>query len=141
MNKKIFNGMKNIKKNLHKIVLAAFVFVWPVVSFAQNGTNPTGSGNGTNPTPTTGSVNIVNPIHATNITTLIYDVLTGVIKIGMPILVLAIIYSGFLFVAAQGNEEKLSTAKTSLLYTLIGAAILLGSWGLANLIVTTVKAL
>ncbi|MFA5783202.1 MAG: TrbC/VirB2 family protein, partial [Bacteroidales bacterium] len=68
-------------------------------------------------------------------------ILKGVIKIGMPIIVLAIIYSGFLFVSAQGNSEKLSEAKRALLYTLIGAAILLGSWAIALLIRDTVLAL
>ena len=59
----------------------------------------------------------------------------------MPIIVLAIIYSGFLFVAAQGNSEKLGEAKKALLYTLVGAAILLGSLAIAELIKNTVLSL
>jgi|SRR3989344_7955534 len=61
-----------------------------------------------------------------------------VLKIGVPIVALAIIYTGFLFVSAQGNSEKLTTAKKALMYTLIGAALLLGAWMLANAIVGTV---
>jgi hypothetical protein len=54
---------------------------------------------------------------------------------------LAIIYSGFLFVFARGNSEKLGKAKDALLYTLIGAAILLGSWAIAEMIQATVTGL
>ena len=132
--------MKNyLKKNLHKIILAMFVFIWPVVSFAQNGTNPPSPGNGTN--PPVGGITIANPLSSKTLIELIQKILEGVIKIGMPIVVLAIIYCGFLFVSAQGNPEKLGEAKRALLYTLIGAAILLGSWAIALLITSTVKAL
>ncbi|KKQ03101.1 MAG: hypothetical protein US18_C0017G0016 [Parcubacteria group bacterium GW2011_GWB1_36_5] len=67
--------------------------------------------------------------------------LEGVLRIGIPIVALAIIYCGFLFVSARGNSEKLGKAKDALLYTLIGAAILLGSWAIAQLISETVLAL
>ena len=61
-----------------------------------------------------------------------------VLFIGVPIVALAIIYSGFLFVTASGNSEKLKKAKSALLYTLIGAALLLGSLVIANSIKGTV---
>lgn len=118
-----------IKKNLFNFIFIAFLLVLPVLSLADD------------VQPIDSSTKIVNPITSTTIVGLIEKILKGVIKIGMPILVLAIIYSGFLFVSAQGNSEKLSEAKRALLYTLIGAAILLGSWGIAQLITETVKAL
>lgn len=134
-----------IKKNLHLIILIVFVLFLPIVSLAQNTncqTNPSDPGCQTNPpsSSSTGS-KIENPIKSGTIVGLIKTILEGVIKIGMPVLVLAIIYCGFLFVSAQGNSEKIGEAKDSLLYTLIGAAILLGSWAIAQLIVDTVKAL
>lgn len=61
-----------------------------------------------------------------------------VIYIGVPIIALAIIYTGFLFVAAQGNSEKITKAKKALMYVLIGAALLLGAFVIANAIQTTV---
>jgi hypothetical protein len=56
----------------------------------------------------------------------------------VPIIALAIIYSGFLFVAARGNAEELKKAKSTLVYTLIGAALLLGCLVIANAIKGTV---
>ena len=89
----------------------------------------------------TSTTAIYNPIKATTVDGFIKDFLIGVIKIGIPVVALAIIYSGFLFVFARGNTEKLGTAKKALTYSLIGAAILLGSWAIAQLISDTVLAL
>jgi hypothetical protein len=85
---------------------------------------------------------ICNPLGTTNtLPELIRIILTGVLTIGIPVIALAIVYSGFLFVFARGNPEKLTKAKDALLYTLIGAAILLGSWAIATMIQTTVTGL
>ncbi len=121
-------------KKLNKIIFTVLVFsvmMLPLLSFAQ--------GNGTN--SPVGTTEIVNPITSTSLEALIKTILIGVIKIGIPIIALAIIYCGFLFVAARGNSEKIGKAKEALMYTLIGAAILLGSWAIALLIKDTVLAL
>ncbi|MCK5060076.1 MAG: hypothetical protein KAR00_02990 [Candidatus Pacebacteria bacterium] len=62
-----------------------------------------------------------------------------VIPIGAVIVVLAIIYSGFLFVTAQGNPEKLEVAKRAFLWSAIGAIILLGAWVIAQVIENTIS--
>ncbi len=59
----------------------------------------------------------------------------------VPIAVLAIIYSGFLFVAAKGNPGKLEEAKKIFYFTLIGIAILLGAEILSKVIESTVTSL
>jgi len=85
---------------------------------------------------------IENPLgdgHLSTIPAFIEQLLTIVIKIGVPVVTLAIIYAGFLFVQAQGNPEKLKTAKKTLLYTVIGAFLLLGAYVFANAIGSTVK--
>lgn len=103
----------------------------PALSLAQ----------GNVPAPCDQSGKICNPISQNTITGFIKTLLEGVLKIGIPVVALAIIYCGFLFVSARGNSEKLGKAKNALLYTLIGAAILLGSWAIAMLISDTVLAL
>jgi hypothetical protein len=44
-----------------------------------------------------------------------------------------------MFIAARGNKDKLTTAKDSMLYTLIGAAIILGAFVISKLIGGTVE--
>ena len=133
--------MQFIKKNLHKIALAIYIFIMPVVSFAQTGGNsPTGGNSGCNPAD--GKIcNPLGPDGVKSIPEFIKILLEGVLRIGIPIVALAIIYCGFLFVSARGKPEAITKAKSALLYTLIGAAILLGSWAIATLISDTVLAL
>ena len=87
------------------------------------------------------SKGLCNPISANSLNDLVKSALEFAIKLGIPIIALAVVYSGFLFVSARGNSEKLEEAKRALLYTLIGAAILLGSWAIAQLISETVLSL
>jgi hypothetical protein len=114
------------------------IFFYAQSAFAQGQT--TGSGGQT----TSGGCpagTICNPITATSLNGLLLDILQGVIKIGIPVIALAIIYAGFLLVTARGNEEQLKKGKNTLWYTVIGAAILLGSWAIALLIQQTITSL
>lgn len=62
-------------------------------------------------------------------------------KIAIPIIILMIIYAGFLFVKAQGAPEAITDAKRTLGYTLLGAGIILGANVIALAIETTISGL
>ncbi|MDB5266494.1 MAG: protein of unknown function with transrane region [Parcubacteria group bacterium] len=64
-----------------------------------------------------------------------------VLPIGGVIIILAFIYSGFLYVSAQGDENKVSTAHRAFLYTAVGAAILLGAEAISVVISNTISSL
>ena len=59
-------------------------------------------------------------------------------EIGAVVLAVMIVYSGFLFVTAQGNEQALQKAKESFKWVLIGGAIILGAWVLSEAILQTI---
>ena len=84
---------------------------------------------------------ITNPIKYSDLMSFINALIEIVIQIGTPILVLAVIYVGFLFVQASGKPEKLKEAKDALVYTLIGAAIVLGAFIISAAIKGTVDQL
>lgn len=142
---------KNVSKIILILVLSlSFVFAFQV--FAQGGQSE-GGGNGQGysgqqapksppPSPQI-NTKIQNPFNVQgNLKDLLFAVLEkAVIPIGGVIVAIMIIYSGFLFVTARGNEEQLSRAKKNFLYSAIGAAILLGSVVLAQLIQNTINAL
>lgn len=73
-----------------------------------------------------------------NIPDFIKKIIEVVLTVGVPIVALAIIYTGFLFVKAQGNPEAIKKAKDSLMYVLIGAALLLGAFVIAQAIGSTI---
>lgn len=64
-----------------------------------------------------------------------------IIPIGAILAAVFIIYSGFLFVTAGGSDDKIKTAKTNLLYVVIGAAIILGAKAIAAGLQATVTSL
>src|SRR3989344_302991 len=63
-----------------------------------------------------------NPLNSnfSSIPNFIAGALKVMVMIALPIISVFIVYSGFLFVAAQGNSEKLSQARNNLLYVVIG---------------------
>lgn len=71
------------------------------------------------------------------ITELVDVILKAIIQIGTPIAAIFIVYSGLLFVIARGNETKLTKAKETLMWTLIGTAVLIGSAVIAGVIKVT----
>ncbi len=88
-------------------------------------------------------INIQNPIGPSNMTLVdfIQKVIDFALTIGIPIIAIAIIYSGLLFVTARGNDKQLETAKNAFTYAVIGGAILLGSWIFAKLIKETIESI
>lgn len=63
----------------------------------------------------------------------------NLVKISIPFLVLFMIYTGFLFVSAHGDEKQLEQARTNFKYVIIGAALIFGSWTIAMALKGTVE--
>ena len=108
------------------------------------GAGPTPNGTGAGPTPNgTGGVQgtLQNPLIATDIPTLLNEILGYVRLIGGIFLTLMIVVVGFMFVMARGNPEAVQQARSALLWTAIGGILLLGAQALAIVISTTVQSL
>lgn len=118
-----------ISKVKTKIFLIMLSFA-PIVSYAAY--NVTGGSS---------SAKLDNPISVGSFPEFISLLLKIAVQIGFPVAVLFIIYSGFLFVKAQGNEKDLEKAKKALTWTIIGTAILLGASVLSYAIQNTINQL
>ncbi|OGI69991.1 hypothetical protein A3A09_02475 [Candidatus Nomurabacteria bacterium RIFCSPLOWO2_01_FULL_42_20] len=92
-------------------------------------------------TTTTDSGKLDNPIKVENILDFVKKIFDIIWKIGIPVIAIFIIYSGFRFVQAQGKPEELTKAKKAFMAVLIGAAIVLGAWVLASAIGQTIQKL
>ena len=77
----------------------------------------------------------------TNIPQLLLALVDLVFLIAVPIIVICIIYSGFLFVTAGDNETKLGKAKMVFTWTVVGALVLLGAKAISYAICETVLSL
>ena len=98
-------------------------------------TGPGGAGTGENTT-------LINPLSSgTSLETLLTSILGFVIRIGSIVVVLMLVFVGYKFVVARGDPGAISEAKQMLLWTLIGALVLLGAQAIAVGIKATVQAL
>lgn len=84
---------------------------------------------------------IANPLKFCSLDQVLSAVLDAAIALGTVILTLALIYTGFRFVMARGNEGELTKAKQALLWTIIGGLILLGAKAIQIVISDTVTSL
>jgi hypothetical protein len=86
----------------------------------------------------------VNPIVYGGVTTVpefLLAVVDLVFLIAVPILVMCIIYSGFLFVTSGDNEAQVKKARFVFMWTTIGGVVLLGAKVIAAAIESTVLSL
>ena len=81
----------------------------------------------------------INPIGICSIEELIGGIISGLTLLLAPILVLAFIYSGFLFIKSQGNPGEIENAKKAFLYSAIGAALIIGANVIFAIITDTIS--
>jgi hypothetical protein len=120
---------KYTKNSIVFVVLLVFLFA-PIFVFnvyAESGTRR--------------QATIENPLGPQNQTliALIGNLLKLAAQIGAVFCVFFIIYSGFLFIKAQGKEDELTKAKSVFFWSVVGTAILLGASVVADLISGTVN--
>ena len=132
MNKSTKNKSVLIAGMIVLSIIFSFYFQ-PVTLFALD-TENNGTKNDT-------IITLDNPLgnKINNLPSFIYMILELAFQIGAIFSVLAIIYVGFLFVSARGDPEKLKTARTAFLYTVIGIAVLLGAVLIATVIQSTIS--
>lgn len=111
---------------------------------AVNDVCPTGSvtnppGQVQNPGPQT-SGTLTNPLKSASIQEFLLKIIDVLLVFALPIIILYIMYSGYLFVTAAGNSEKIAGAKNALLWSVIGGVIILGARLIISVIQGTVTA-
>ena len=127
------------------LAVLCFAYLAPSLTLAQtakasgntgnSGASATGNTRGSGP-------KIENPLGQTgSLSTLVAKILHLVFEIGAIVVVFFIIYAGFKMVIAQGEPKAITDAKNMLLYTVIGAVILLGAETISQVISNTVQQL
>lgn len=128
--------------NMKKIFIVGLIIASGIImpsSFAFSADSTSGGITGGS-APSSGiSTKLQNPIKYDTFSKFAAGVTEAAVKILLPFIVIGFMYSGFLFVKAQGNEKELEEAKKAIWYSMIGAFILLGAWGFAQIIGQTVS--
>ncbi len=115
---------------IKKIRIVGFLIAsaLPFVSFASANCSSSGGG-------------LCNPLKVNSIQELLVAVLGYLVQVGTVIIVLMMVYIGFEFVLARGNPTKLQKAREMLLWTIIGALIILGAQAISMGIASTITAI
>ena len=77
---------------------------------------------------------IPNTLAVSDLNGFVVGLLNALLKIGIPIMTIFLVYSGLRLVMARGNEKELEDAKKNLLWVIIGIAILLGAWTIVKVL-------
>lgn len=99
----------------------------------SGGSRTTDSDRGGSRTTSTGPdvkvATLPNPLgdKISDIPSLLYKVINFVVGLSYAVVAFFLILSGFKFVAARGNPDKLDDAKHTFYYTIIGALIVIGA--------------
>lgn len=155
--------MSTLRIRALRVILVTVLFLACTGAvYAQTGTTPVGGngttpagGNGTTPaggngtTPVGGNASddgaipvLQNPLnHINSLPELLHAILQAVVELGSILLVVMLVWVGFLFVMAQGNPEGISKARSALIWTLIGGLILLGAEAISLVVQATVSQL
>jgi hypothetical protein len=109
--------------------LARFLaFVLPIAAFADESDTRALSGKD------------LNPLGHTDLIQFLVALLDVVIRIGMVLLVVMFVWTGFQYVTAGGNASKVSNAHKAFMYSIIGAALVLGAFVIINVLQGTIDA-
>jgi len=85
------------------------------------------------------AASLKSPLADTSIAGFIQSVLKAVVAIALPVVSFFIVYSGFRFILAQGNDDKLTKAKANFTWLIVGTLLILGAWAIAVLLTGTVQ--
>jgi hypothetical protein len=102
-----------------------------LLALAQNGPPPSGN-----------DVSLLNPLCASGdpncqngtVAGLVQSIVNWLFIIATPIAVGMILIGAFQMIFAGGNEERFATGKKTILYTVIGYAIIFIGWGITSII-------
>lgn len=85
-------------------------------------------------------VQLKNPMAVNSIQELLEALIGIIIVFATPIIIFFIVYAGFLYVTARGNEQTITQANRALLYAIIGGLLILGAFALITIITNLISA-
>lgn len=92
------------------------------------GTGPVGGGGAGS------GVQLTDPLSGKNFAQIAASIISFIITIAIPLTAILVLWGGFQMITAAGNPEKFSAGKKTILYAVIGFAVVLLADGVVALI-------
>ena len=126
-------------KPVATLFLLTAIMTLPYFVFAQNGTVSSSSN------PVTMLENIASGNNGpytsadeNSLPTILGNIINGALSLLVVIFIVLMIISGYNWMTASGNEQKIDEAKDTIKRAIIGLVIVLGSWAIWNFILVNV---
>lgn len=87
------------------------------------------------------TLTLPNPVKADSLVGVVVIALDSILPLLFVISILVFIYYGFLFVTSAGVPDKISKAKTGLIWAFVGAALIVGAKALSTAFLAQLKIL
>jgi hypothetical protein len=128
-------GQSYVKKTSRAILSTVFTFCATVsIALAQQSGQAPGAG-GCAPNQ------LCNPLNSSTILEFLGKIIDILLVFALPLIILFIMYAGYLYVTAQGNDSKVTEARSALTWAVIGGVIILGARLILDVIQGTVNTL
>ncbi len=128
-------------KPVATLFLLTAIMTLPYFVFAQNGA----VSNNSSANPVTMLENIASgnngpytPANEDSLPTILGNIINGALSLLGVIFIVLMIISGYNWMTASGNEQKIDEAKDTIKRAIIGLVIVLGSWAIWNFILVNV---
>lgn len=140
--------MKAFFLKKHQALIIGLLLLVPAIALAAGSSDfgpPSGNADFGHPSGSSdcgGSGNfftLCNPLSVGSFCGLLLKLLDAIISFGVPIAFLFLVYSGFLFITARGNDEKLTHAKRNFFYVIVGIGLFLGAWTFGQIVAATIR--
>ena len=92
--------------------------------------------------PLTNGIDCTRPVGLQQLGIFVGNIYDLFVAIAGPLALVAVVYSGILYMTSAGNDSRLKRAKLSLIYSLVGVALIVSSYFLvtfASVLVRTIK--
>lgn len=109
-----------VNKCMYASILALGMFYAPQTMFAQN---------------------LDNHLKVGNVQAALLAIIDILLVFALPLIIIYIMYAGYLFVTAQGNPAKVTEARSALLWAVVGGVIVLGAKIIFTIVDNTAKSL
>lgn len=105
-----------MSKKLGYILAVFILIIGPVLAFAANNTSA--------------KVTLINPLGCNTFQLCVCQIAGALFIIAVPIAILMVVYGAFQMVTSTGDPDKFSTARKTIMYAIVGLAVILVSRGI-----------
>ncbi len=81
-----------------------------------------------------GPITLLNPLGTQSFAGIVQAILAALFTLSIPIVAIMVMVGGYYILTAVGNEERLKTGRNTILYAVIGFAVILIANGVVSLI-------